>query len=169
MPGSGSATGPGARELLEMWSLRSLNPTPAPQQSNTNSHRYPHSLHSSDKNKTKRFIISRVLGYTPLCPIHLLHLYLPTPLHIHLETTLREEHWQWYALSGMQWTIQCTFALYLTFRSSLTEWILLLLCRYKTVKCRIISSHIYFALMIEEVLYVSSLLYDLEKESYVSR
>ena len=76
------------------------------------------------------------------CQIHLFHLYLLSPLHIHLETTVREEHWQWYALSGMQWTIQCTFALYLTFRSSLTEWILLLLCRYKTVKCRIFS-HIF--------------------------
>ena len=74
------------------------------------------------------------------CRIHLFLLYLPTP---YTSGNYSERgHWQWYALSGMQWTIQCTFALYLTFRSSLSEWILLLLCRYKTVKCRIFS-HIF--------------------------
>ena len=149
MPGSGSDTGPGARELLEMWSLRSLNPTPAPQQSNTNSHRYLHRVYTPTKIKQNSWSSSRLYTFVSNTPASSLFTYC-TP---YTSGNYREEHWQWYALSGMQWTIQCTFALYLTFRSSLTEWILLLLCRYKTVKCQIFSP-IYFALMIEDVLYV---------------
>ena len=82
----------------------------------------------------KYLILSELL----FCPVHLslFHLYLVTTYTSENYSAVGEQHWQWqyYAVSGMHWTIQCTFALYLTFRSSLTEWILLLDCRYKTLK-----------------------------------
>ena len=112
-----------------MWSLWSTNPTKGHNNPTPTATDIQFTL-GSGKNKSD----SRADHREKFCQIHLFHLYLPSPLHIHLETTVREEHWQWYALSGMQWTIQCTFALYLTFRSSLTEWILILDCRYKTLK-----------------------------------